>query len=272
MKGKKLQTEERHKGLQHQGTARPAERSTARHSPRRVLRQLCREKGVILPRHARRGPERERGRERGRGHALRGAGQSSHVLGAGQPPLASPPWDGRTPHGCTHTMGAHACGRKRGCPEGVPVRGRACRCPLAAPGSECTVPPACVGHQRVQAARAAQPRASCCPHTAPMVPGLCQVPHCGGRSVEPRQAHRGDRNGLCAWSSPWRRQSWTPLGDFLVGFLSLCWPSTERSWLQGSRTAQASPRDRHAAHTVAAGDKGENSRDGCKKGKKKKPT
>lgn len=83
MKGKKLQTEERHKGLQHQGTARPAERSTGRHSPRRVLHSSAERKGLTCP---------------GAEACTADAGQSSHP-----PFLPSLPW------GHTHVWKAEAC-------------------------------------------------------------------------------------------------------------------------------------------------------------------
>lgn len=88
--------------------------------------------------------------------------------------------------------------------------------------------------------RAAQPRASCCPHTAPVVPRLCQVPHCGDTSTEPHQAQRGQEQALCS-ERPLETAELDPSGRVSSGVSVTLLPSTEYFWLRGSRMAQASP-------------------------------
>jgi len=205
MKGKKLQTEERHKGLQHQCNSRGQQRGAQPGTNHRcVLQQpLQRERGLTCRGTLRTGP--------GSGSMHCGMRErSSKALRSGKPSPPPPLPPGRS------TRGRHGWPRRA-----QPCVGRERACP--GERRACAGLPACVGDQ---AARAAQPRARhprpAAPRTAPAIPrGLPGA----GASLTAAAA----RDGLRARSSPRKDVgSGPPRGDLLGwGFLfSFCWPSS----------------------------------------------
>lgn len=186
MKGKKLQTEERHKGLQHQCNSRGQQRGAEPGTNHRCELQqpLQRERGLNLPR------ARQRGRQRA--HALRGAG-TKRRSGKPSPPLPLPP-------GCG-TRGEPACARR----QLQPLPGT-----RGTPGSR-PRPVCCEG---CSAPRSASP--SCCPSPGCGHPhgfaGHPQTPGQGGGTGAQSPAQDGaalaaaaaGRAGLHARSSPGR--------------------------------------------------------------------
>lgn len=176
MKGKKLQTEERHKGLQHQGTARPAERSTGRHSPRRVLHSSAERKGLTCPGRA------AGGAGAGQEHMHCGMGTKRPRPGgtAGTAPLASP------------LRWVHTPWWERACPERGPGRAEA-----AGPRWRLQAQNAQRSHTSA-GSEGCSARASRCPRTAAVPQGFARC-HTGGQQHRaPSGTPRGKERARCS--------------------------------------------------------------------------
>lgn len=245
MKGKKLQTEERHKGLQHQCNSRGQQRGAQPGTNHRcVLQQpLQRERELTCHGTLRSGAgERE--------HALRDAGTKQQ-----SPPEQEAKPSASPPTGTRH-LGASTGGRDGRThawegSERAPVTGRACARSPAAPGSvrdaQCSQLASETSLYRQQGLPNPGLNVSVPLPLARLrqSPGICQVPANPGaqwwgqerRAL--RRAGREDgasltaaaatgRDGLCAWSSPRRDvRSGPPLGDLLFfGVFAFCWPSS----------------------------------------------
>lgn len=245
MKGKKLQTEERHKGLQHQCNSRGQQRGAQPGTNHRcVLQQpLQRERGLTCHGTLRSGAgERE--------HALRDAGTKQQ-----SPPEREAKPSASPPTGTWHPGQARAAetgthGREKGA--NVPRQGgepARTRLQLQALLGMRGAPSlrrrgVCTGSEGCPTLGSASP--SRCPLARPQrSPGVCRVPAAvgtGAQSPAPGGqgrrgiAHcccgRGQRRALCLEQHLETCQIWVPSGRFagFWGFLSFffpfCWPSS----------------------------------------------